>query len=216
MLRKLTRNARKPQGFWGRLMIRKMNLGHAPLTEWALAEIPFTSDDSVLDVGCGGGKTVRRLLKTLPQGKVYGIDYSPLAVEMAKKENRKAVKTGRVEIMQGSVSLLPFPADCFDVVTAVETIYFWPDLPRDFKEIYRVLRPGGHFAVICEMMRGNDEEYQEIETLLKMRVPAVTEVESQLREADFASIKTFVHPRYGWFCLIGEKPLAPDGLQKTR
>lgn len=216
MLKKLTRNARKPQGFWGRLMIRKMNLGHAPLTEWALAEIPFTFDDTVLDVGCGGGKTVRRLLKTLPQGKVYGIDYSALAVEMAKKENRKAVKAGRAEILQGSVSALPFPADHFDVVTAVETIYFWPDLPRDFKEIYRILRPGGHFAVICEMMREKDEEYEEIETLLKMRVPRVAEVEDQLRAADFTALQTFVHPRFGWFSLIGEKPLAPDGLQKTR
>jgi hypothetical protein len=61
---------------------------------------------------------------------------------------------GRVQILQGSVATLPFPDCTFDLVTAVETPYYWPDLPANVREILRVLKPGGTFALIAETYRG--------------------------------------------------------------
>lgn len=45
---------------------------------------------------------------------------------------------------------LPFEEASFDLVSAFETVYFWPDLNRGFREVFRVLAPGGRFLVVCE------------------------------------------------------------------
>ena len=50
-------------------------------------------------------------------------------------------------MQQASVAELPFEAEQFDVVTAFETIYFWPELAQNFREVYRVLKPGGTFFI---------------------------------------------------------------------
>lgn len=59
------------------------------------------------------------------------------------------LKDGRVEIQKASVSQLPFSDNKFDLVTAVETQYYWPDLDKDMEEILRVLKPGGTLIVIA-------------------------------------------------------------------
>ncbi len=48
-------------------------------------------------------------------------------------------------MQQASVAELPFKAEQFEVVTAFETVYFWPELTQNFREVYRVLKPGGDF-----------------------------------------------------------------------
>ena len=58
---KLVENAVKPQGFWGKMMIKSMNKGHSELTDWALEHLKINRDYTILDVGCGGGKTVSKL-----------------------------------------------------------------------------------------------------------------------------------------------------------
>ena len=75
---KLVENAVKPKGFWGKMMIKLMNKGHSDLTDWALEHIDIKRDFTILDVGCGGGKTVNKLSSMIGNGKVYGIDYSEL------------------------------------------------------------------------------------------------------------------------------------------
>ena len=82
---KLTENAVKPAGFWGKLMIRSMNKGHHALTDWALEHVSVQNGFRVLDVGCGGGKTVGKLCSMVGSGKVYGVDYSELCVKKSEK-----------------------------------------------------------------------------------------------------------------------------------
>ena len=98
----------------------------------------------VLDCGCGGGANIKTLLKLCHKGKVHGIDYSAVSVEkMREKVNARAIAAGRCTVQQASVAELPFEAEQFDVVTAFETVYFWPELAQNFREVYRVLKPGG-------------------------------------------------------------------------
>ena len=59
------------------------------------------------------------------------------------------ISSSRVRIQHASVAALPFPDRSFDVVTVVETHYYWPDLPASLREILRVLEPGGTFALIA-------------------------------------------------------------------
>ena len=96
----------------------------------------------MLDIGFGGGASLKRMLKRSKGGMVYGIDISEESVEKARKLNADVLGK-QVFIQQGSVTELPYDDWKFDLVTAVETVYFWPNLPECIKEVYRVLKPGG-------------------------------------------------------------------------
>ena len=139
-------NTRKPVGFGGKIMVAMMNFGHSAMAEWGLRFLKPAPDAMVLDCGCGGGANIKTLLKLCPNGKVKGIDYSAVSVEKARKVNARAIAAGRCTVQQASVAELPFEAEQFDVVTAFETVYFWPELAQNFREVYRVLKPGGTFC----------------------------------------------------------------------
>ena len=157
-------NTRNPVGLGGKLMVVMMNLGHSPVARWGLQFLNAAPDAKVLDCGCGGGANIKRLLKKCPEGIVKGIDYSPVSVEKSKKVNEAAIAEGRCTVLQGSVADMIFAGDWFDAVTAFETVYFWPDLPQCFREVYRVLKPGGTL-LICNESNGDtdkDKKWTEI------------------------------------------------------
>ena len=150
-------NTRKPVGLGGKIMVAMMNLGHSPVARWGLRFLELTPDAKVLDCGCGGGANIKRLLKKCPEGIVKGIDYSPVSVEKSKKVNEAAVTKGRCTVLRASVAELPFESEQFNAVTAFETVYFWPDLPQCFREVWRVLKSGGTF-LICNESNGDTDK----------------------------------------------------------
>ena len=131
-------NTRKPVGLGGKIMVAMMNFGHSAMAAWGLQFLQPAPDAMVLDCGCGGGANIKTLLKLCPKGRVQGIDYSAVSVEKARKVNARAIAAGRCTVQQASVTELPFEAEQFDVATAFETVYFWPELAQNFREVYRV------------------------------------------------------------------------------
>ena len=151
LLKSLFTNCAHPKGRMGRAMLKFMNLCHAPLTNWGLNLVDIQDGWTMLDIGCGGGATLKRLLRRSKDSKVYGIDISEESVAKARKVNR-ALLDKQVFIQQGSAAKLPYEDAKFDLVTAVETVYFWPNLPECLKEVRRVLKPGGRFAIMVEVV----------------------------------------------------------------
>ena len=151
LLKKLFTNCACPQGRMGRAMLKFMNLCHAPLTNWGLKLLDVQDGWTMLDIGCGGGATLQRLLKRSKGAKVYGIDISEESVAKAKKVNAKVLDK-QVFVSQGSAEKLPYLDNKFDLVTAVETVYFWPNLPDCLQEVRRVLKSGGKFAILVEVV----------------------------------------------------------------
>ena len=135
-------NTCKPEGLGGKVMVAMMNFGHTSMAEWGLKHLSIPADADVLDVGCGGGANLKRLIAKCPLSTVTGVDYSTVSVGKSRKVNAKAIQAGRCEVQQGSVAQLPFTDASFDLVTAFETIYFWPGLKNCFREVYRVKKPG--------------------------------------------------------------------------
>jgi ubiquinone/menaquinone biosynthesis C-methylase UbiE len=135
----------------GRAMLKFMNLCHAPLTNWGLKLVDVQDGWTMLDIGCGGGATLLRLLKRSRGAQVYGIDISEESVAKAKKVNAKVLDK-QVFVSQGSAEKLPYEDEKFDLVTAVETVYFWPNLPNCLQEVRRVLKSGGKFAILVEVV----------------------------------------------------------------
>ena len=150
LLSRLLSNFAHPRGAMGRMALAMMNCWHGPLTNWGLGYVPFQDGWTILDVGCGGGRTLRRLLGKSKGATVYGVDLSEESVAQARRVNADLLDT-RVFVRQGSAAELPYSDSTFDLVTAVETLYFWPELPRCFEEVKRVLKPGGFFAILLEV-----------------------------------------------------------------
>lgn len=204
----VTRQVRKPSGLLGRRVLRAMNLTHATMTDWGLQQLVVAKNAAILDVGCGGGRTVGKLAGLAPEGKVVGLDYSPVSVAVSRDSNAQEIETGRVRIEQGSVAALPFPDATFDVVTAVETHYYWPNLPANVREVLRVLKPGGTFALIAETYRGGPLRwlYGAVMPLLRAAFLSDAEHRDLLTQAGFTEVATRHMPGRNWICATGRRP----------
>jgi ubiquinone/menaquinone biosynthesis C-methylase UbiE len=186
-LKTMFTNCACPKGFLGRCMLRFMNFGHAPLTNWGLEHVEFSDGMVMLDIGCGGGATLKRLLKRSPEGMVYGIDISEESVVKAKNVNKQLLNK-QVFVQQGSADSLPWEDQKYDVVTAVETVYFWPNLPQCFQEVKRVLKPGGQFAIMIEVIEGDSIWTNVVEG---MTVYSPEMLKDMLEQAGFGDVKVF-------------------------
>jgi ubiquinone/menaquinone biosynthesis C-methylase UbiE len=200
-LKKFFSQTAHPEGFLGRIMLRMMNFGHAPLTNWGLDQINFKDQWTILDIGCGGGATLQRLLKRSKNSKVYGIDISDESIKKAKEVNEKELGKS-VFIEKGSATELPYADRCFDLVTAVETVYFWPELPKCLKEVRRVLKPGGQFAIMVEVIE-TDSMWTNI--VKGMTAYSPEQLKDMLDTAGFADTQVFrTKPSYA--TILGVNP----------
>ncbi len=204
--KKRAENAGHPRGFWGRKTLRAMNRHHDALTDWGLSFLTVNDGDRILDVGCGGGRTVKKLSRATTE-TVWGVDLSSAAIEEAFRANRRDIRRDKVIICKADVADLPFDAETFDVVTAVETIYFWPDLTAGLKEICRVMKGGGRLMLLTES-RGDGEDaekWAEVAKTAQMeRLPSADGTAAALKEAGFVGI--VAHVRGDFLCVTAEKP----------
>lgn len=198
-------NTRRPEGLGGKLMVAAMNIGHRALARWGLSFLHAPADAKILDCGCGGGANIRTLLKKCPKGIVKGVDYSAVSVEKARRLNQPAILDGRCVVWQGSVEQIIFADAWFDAVTAFETVYFWPELPRCFREVFRVLKPGGTFLICNECGGDNDKDKKWPEKIDGMTIYRDTQLQALLEQAGFCGIRSFKNRR-GWLCLTAQKP----------
>jgi ubiquinone/menaquinone biosynthesis C-methylase UbiE len=203
----LVNQVRKPTRWTGRFFAWLMNVSHSSLTDWGLKHVTIAKGFTILDVGCGGGRTIEKLATQAPEGKIYGVDYAAGSVAASRSKNARSIKADRVEIEHAAVSRLPFADDKFDLVTAVETQYYWPDLAADMREILRVLKPGGRLIVIAESYRNGkyDKLQQPAMKLLRAARLSMAEQRELFSTAGYKDIQTFEEPQRGWMCAMGIK-----------
>jgi arsenite methyltransferase len=111
----------------------------------ALAEL--RAGETVLDLGSGGGIDVLLSAKRVgPTGKAYGLDMTDEMLDLAMKNKAKAGATN-VEFLKGTIEAIPLPAATVDVIISNCVINLSSDKDQVLAEAFRVLRPGGRFAV---------------------------------------------------------------------
>jgi len=197
-------NTCKPKGIGGKIMVHMMNTGHSSMAEWGFTHMEIQSDNVCLDIGCGGGANVRKLLEKSPYGRVVGIDHSEISVEKSKKINKAGIESKRCEILQGDVMKLPFRDEIFDVITAFETIYFWPDINEAFKQVYRVLKVSGTFMICNESNGENSKEEKWTKIIQGMKIYNSEQIKKSLEDAGFTDIKIHKNKK-GWLCVVCKK-----------
>ena len=198
---------RRPTGRRGRFVAALMNRGHKPLTSWGLTHVNIDPNYVILDVGCGGGKTVNHLAKRAPRGKVFGIDYSADMVEYSKKVNKKLIAENRVQIVEASVEKMGFSDDFFDLVTAIETYYFWSSFSDAVKEIRRVLKPNGQFLMVNEMVEDGvyDAKYAKTIEKAHVRLIPLNETKNTLEAVGFENVQIFTKAGSPWNAVLTKK-----------
>ena len=199
----------KPTGWLGRFTLWRMNASHSGLTDWGLGHSPVEKHYTILDVGCGGGRTVSKLAAMATQGRVFGVDYSAESVAATKRTNAGWIDAGRAAVCHGTVSQLPFPDNQFDLVTAVETHFWWPNLSGDMREVLRVVRPGGTLMLVAEVYKGANtiasKMAERFASQTGLRLLTADEHRELYTNAGCQEVEVFEERNKGWICCTGRK-----------
>jgi arsenite methyltransferase len=157
------------------------------------ALLPLEAGHTVLDLGSGGGIDVLLSAKRVgPAGKVYGLDMTDEMLALARENQRKAGATN-VEFLKGTIEAIPLPDDAVDVVISNCVINLSTDKDAVLREAFRVLKPGGRFAVSDVVVRG--EVPADVRRSMELWVGCIsgaleeTEYVSKLAAAGFVDIE---------------------------
>ena len=202
MIKKFLNNCKKPKGKFGKMIVSAMNKGHAPLALWAFEVCPLKDGESVLDVGCGGGGNLVRILERCPKSRADGIDYSEESVACSRKATKKYAD--RCSILRGDAMQLPYRDETYDRAVSFESIYFWPDPVQGLKEMLRVLKKGGRAVLASEM---TDPEKGKFWTKRceGMTIYTAEQLAALMGKAGFSDIKIY-KTRKVWCAVEGIKP----------
>jgi arsenite methyltransferase len=156
----------------------------------ALAKL--AAGETVLDLGSGGGIDVLLSARRVgPTGKAYGLDMTDEMLALARENQRKA-GVDNVEFLKGEIENIPLPDNSVDVVISNCVINLSADKEKVLREAFRVLKPGGRFAVSDVVVRGDMPE--QVRRSMEMWVGCIAgalhdhEYISKLGEAGFENI----------------------------
>lgn len=198
---------RLPEGLIGRYAVHRMNgKRHGALAEWALEGLHLDNGAAVADIGCGGGANVVRLLDMFPESKVTGVDISPIAVNKARKVNKDAIASGRCKIVGGNAKMLPLLRETHDLITAFETVYYWPSFNECVAEIHRVLKPGGKVLIANETDGIDPEGLKWPKLVGHMYIFTIEEIVEYLTEAGFTDIHSRHDEERHFICVTATRP----------
>jgi ubiquinone/menaquinone biosynthesis C-methylase UbiE len=155
--------------------------------------IDLQPGQTVLDLGSGGGIDVLLSAKRVgPTGKVYGLDMTDEMLALARENQRKAGATN-VEFLKGTIEAIPLPNQSVDVIISNCVINLSEDKDAVLREAFRVLKPGGRFAVSDVVIRG--EVPSEIRRSMELWVGCVAgalqedQYAAKLKAAGFDSVE---------------------------
>jgi SAM-dependent methyltransferase len=144
----LSKQLAHPSGFLGKyIMGQLLNRTTSSHNALVFSQMAVQRSDRVLEIGFGGAALLEKIVLKASEGFVAGIELSEEMVANSKERFQDLIKTGRLEIKQGTVESLPFPDANFNKACTVNTIYFWSDLDKCFAELFRVIGPGGELVL---------------------------------------------------------------------
>ncbi|MGY3779585.1 class I SAM-dependent methyltransferase [Isobaculum melis] len=187
----LLQQSKKPSGRVGIFMMRLWNKVYMPLVKWSLTMTSsIKKGNKILDIGVGNGASSRYLSTLASEIQVTGIDISKQAITSAQKLQSEA----NIDYQIMDVQDLAFDNQSFDLITAFQTHFHWPNLTKSLQEIHRVLKKDGRVIFASETAK--------IQYFLP-RHKQPTQFEKELKALNFHHFT--VHQTAQWTCYIFTK-----------
>ena len=140
--------ARKPTGLFGRFVAAQIfKKGNAEMNAFIYDSLPISENDHILEIGFGPGELIHAMARRVDSGRVEGVDFSGTMLAIAQRKNRRQIQAGKVKLHLGDFDTMTFDGRRFDVMIAVNTVYFWPQPEATIGKMARLLKPGGRLAV---------------------------------------------------------------------
>jgi len=145
---KIYRQFHKPTGLSGRLAgwIMANRSSNIERNHWTVDLLSVQETDHILEIGFGPGLAIQYVARLAPQGRIVGIDHSPLMVKDARRRNRSAIASGLVDLRVGGFDMLPQLGETFDKVFSVNVLHFLPERAEVLETIRSILKPDGVIA----------------------------------------------------------------------
>ena len=204
-LKKFLSNCACPKGTLGRVMLHGMTFGHRWIADWGLKHLAGVSAAAIVELGCGSGANAAKLLEKYPSSRLTGVDISAESVAHARKKLSAKIAAGWCELVQADVSALPLPDGKFDLATAFETVYFWPGPLESFREVYRVLAPGGLFMISNEAGAQKELPVDWTRWVEGMRYYDEETLTRLLEQVGFSIERVDRREKLGWLCVLARK-----------
>lgn len=146
-LKELAQQLSKPTGEQGINVANMMHDSNIGMTKKTIAALNITNGDLILELGHGNCKHLPEILSKAENTSYYGLEISELMHKQAAENNSADTKGNKASFHLYDGNKIPFEDNTFHKILTVNTIYFWEDSEAFIKEIHRVLKPEGRFAI---------------------------------------------------------------------
>lgn len=179
---------RKPSGLIGKLVFsRLLNRENIRINQTTLDALNLNDNDSILEIGFGGGGLLEMILESNSSCLVQGADISPEMVSFCETKLKEYISQKRLRTTCSSISNLPYPNEEFSKVCSVNNLYFWPNIENSLMEIMRVLKKGGQVVIAVESQQSMGKHDC---TKHNFKILEESEIEIALTHAGFKDIST--------------------------
>ena len=150
LTRFLIKQSQKPSGLVGRVITKIWSFYFKKLSLWAIKQTTISGNYRILEIGYGGGSTIKNLLPLNKHLEVHGIDISKESYRTAQRVHSDSIRKGSVQLKIGNVENIPYQNNYFDRVFAIQTHIFWKDIKKSFQEVYRVMSSNSTLIIASE------------------------------------------------------------------
>ena len=146
----LIKQSQKPSGLIGRVITKIWSFYFKKLSLWAIKQTTISDNYRILEIGYGGGSTIKNLLALNKNLEIHGIDISKESYRTAQRVHSDSIRKGSVQLKIGNVENMPSQNNYFDRIFAIQTHIFWKDIKKSFQEVYRVMSSNSTLIIASE------------------------------------------------------------------
>ena len=146
----LIKQSQKPSGLIGRVITKIWSFYFKKLSLWAIKQTTISDNYRILEIGYGGGSTIKNLLALNKNLEIHGIDISKESYRTAQRVHSDSIRKGSVQLKIGNVENMPYQNNYFDRIFAIQTHIFWKYIKKSFQEVYRVLSSNSTLIIASE------------------------------------------------------------------